>query len=160
MPPAARNPSTFAGGAVSGSSENAGTPRRRAAQASASAVFPALTVERPGATRSSPSCETASQMPRTLKEPVGSRVSAFSSSPSASSGPAGRSGLGGNTCRSRAAAARASLQPGGAIVFMPPAAGSPIPFPDGSDSQGPVMSAVIMRSGRSSPRAPLPEETP
>ena len=87
-------------------------------------MFPALTVESPGATVSGLSCETASQIPRTLNDPVGSRVSAFSSSRSPSAGPAGTSGLAGNTRRSRSAAASASDQRGGWIVtagfLLPP----------------------------------------
>ena len=59
IPPAARNASTLAAGAVSGSSERAVTPSRAAAQASASAVFPALTVESPARARSRPRAKAA-----------------------------------------------------------------------------------------------------
>ena len=75
---APRAASTLAIGASAGMKTSHGTPRARAAAASACAWLPALPATTPRAQPSSPSAASLAAAPRTLNEPVRCRFSAFS----------------------------------------------------------------------------------
>ena len=74
--PSARQPSTLPSGALGGITTSHATPAWRAARASAHAWLPALPATTP-ARASSPSAASLAVAPRTLKEPVRCRFSAF-----------------------------------------------------------------------------------
>ncbi len=88
---ALRQPSTFPSGAPGGITTSHGTPRWRAASATAQAWLPALPATTPRSA-AAPSAASFAVAPRTLNEPVRCRLSAFSTtSPAGSARRASRS---------------------------------------------------------------------
>ena len=76
-PPRRSTAEIFASGAVSGITTVHGRPLRRANQATAWAMLPALAVHTPFASSSSDSDPISEPAPRILKEPIGCRTSSF-----------------------------------------------------------------------------------
>ena len=76
-PPRRSTADVFASGAVSGITTLHGRSIRRANQATAWAMFPALAVHTPFASSSSDSDPISEPAPRILKEPIGCRTSSF-----------------------------------------------------------------------------------